>query len=129
MGVLRSKVDKICCIHFNQWKPRRILKNAQAVLVEGYFIVKAENGRLYTNHKGLCGHNAFLPRARPWEKAILSCLVKLGEITQAEMDEHIDYYTKIEDEEIRIIEADGFKETAKKLGIKLTPAQLKKLKG
>lgn len=112
------------CVHQIPSKP---IKVAKAVREGNITVFVDEKGRIYST--GIQNGFAFTPSWSSREKFAntYKALVKLGVIPEADAAEHLRQAQEINARQERKWEVEAIQKNAKKLGLKFTAAQLKKL--
>ena len=117
-----SKNQKIRSLTFRK-VPRRLV-GATVIKVDGLTVVMSRNGELYCD--AIAGY-AFLPGAWPWQEPLMKALVKLGVVSQDDVDGHMACADAAEARSERRAAADAISRHVETLGLKLTKVQLKRI--
>lgn len=122
MPVLCSPIEKIDNLWFEPWKSGTVLKGADVLVVDDRtVIIKDKHGRLRCNR---LGKYAYLPGNWPFNDSVFKGLVRLGVVTQEVADQHLAIVAERAAKRDRDYEVKKLTESAEKLGIKFTKAQL-----
>lgn len=115
MGLL-SNVPKIDCIHPSKLKNKRGYVAKRVVAIGNVVVVLLEDGRIWTNWQTF---QKFAMCPGGWGERVddlLACLVALGLITKAEMDQHMDMERRRSAEKDRASDVEQLERLAKRLG-------------
>lgn len=125
MGIICSSVPEIDCLYFKEMPSSRVVKIEKIVRVGKTYVMKGENGSLYSNN---VGKFAYVPGQWPWVNDMMKALVKLKVITQDQMKAHLDHCDKNDKAKKKKYALDDIKRLTKDFGIKFTDEQIAVLK-
>ena len=125
MATICSSVPEIDCLYFHEMPSSRPVKIEKVVRVGGTYVMKGENGKLYSNS---VGKFAYVPGKWPWVNDMMKALVKLKVITPEQMKAHLDHCDRNEKIRSKKYALEDLKRINKDFGIKFTKEQMTVLK-
>lgn len=125
MGSLISRVPKIDKLDFKPF-PSRPIRVERMIRVDDVVIAVTANGTLYTNSRA-ARNAAYAHGNWPWQEPTMRALVKLGVISQEQMDEHLAYTELLVSNRDKQYARDDLERLEKRFGIKIPKRELKKL--
>ena len=121
MGIICSSVPEIDDLYFKELPSSRPVKIEKVVRIGRTFVMKAENGTLYSNS---VGRFAYLPGKWPWVEDVMKALVKLKVITPVQMKAHLDHCNRNDMRKKKEYALADMKRLSKEFGIKFTKKQM-----
>lgn len=120
MPSLISTIPEVDNLYMENLPSGRPIKIERAVRVDGITVMVGASGRLYCDR---LGKFAYMPGEYPWMTSLMEALLKIGVITNDQMQAHLLLCERKETERARDHDAEYLIKMSNRHGFKLTAAQ------